>query len=179
VFVDVTDRPIDVDAIRARVGDPSDGAVLLFLGTVRDHNDGRPVERLHYDAYRDMAVRELRAISEAASQRCGSNRIAVVHRTGTLEIGEVSLAVAVSTPHRAEAFDAARWIIEEIKARVPVWKKEHYTDARPEWLKGSIPQPGAAVSDSGRQTPEPDYRLPSTDYDAAGDETSRQPGGVG
>ena len=140
VFVDVTEAPIVEADVRARVGAPSDGAVLLFLGTVRDHNDGRAVERMHYDAYRDMAVRELRAIAEAAAERAGSDRIVVIHRTGTLEIGEVSLAVAVSTPHRAEAFVAARWIIEEIKARVPVWKQEHYVDARPEWLKGSVPR---------------------------------------
>ena len=137
IYVDVTESPIDERDLRARVGDASDGAVLLFLGTVRDHNDGRPVERLHYDTSRDMALRELRAIADAAAARAGTDRIAVVHRTGTLEIGEVSLAVAVSSPHRAEAFDAARWIIEEIKARVPVWKKEHYADAKPEWLKGA------------------------------------------
>jgi molybdopterin synthase catalytic subunit len=137
VFVDVTEAPIVEADVRARVGAPEDGAVLLFFGTVRDHNDGRPVERLHYDAYRDMAVRELRAIAEAAAERAGSDRIVVIHRTGTLEIGEASLAVALSTPHRAEAFDAARWIIEEIKARVPVWKQEHYADAKAEWLKGA------------------------------------------
>ena len=142
VFVDVSDAPIAEADVRARVGAASDGAVLLFIGTVRDHNDGRPVERMHYDAYREMAVRELRAIAEAAAERVGSDRIVVIHRTGTLEIGEASLAVAVSTPHRAEAFDAARWIIEEIKARVPVWKQEHYADAQPEWLKGTIPQAG-------------------------------------
>lgn len=142
MFVDVTERPIVPDEVRAHVGDPSDGAVLLFLGTVRNHNEGRPVERLHYDAYRDMAVRELRAIASAAAARAGTDRIAIVHRTGTLEIGEASLAVAVSTAHRAEAFDATRWIIEEIKARVPVWKKEHYADAGGEkaWLEGNVPE---------------------------------------
>ena len=140
VFVDVTDAPIDEAEVRARVGAAEDGAVLLFLGTVRDHNDGRAVERMHYDAYRDMAVRELRAIADAAAERAGSDRIVVIHRTGTLEIGDVSLAVAVSTPHRAEAFDAARWIIEEIKARVPVWKQEHYADQPAEWLKGAVPR---------------------------------------
>lgn len=146
MFVDVTADPIQLDDLRARVGDPGDGAVLLFLGTVRDHNDGRPVERLHYDAFRDMAVRELRAIAEAAAARAGSDRIAIVHRTGTLEIGDVSLAVAVSSPHRAEAFDAARWIVEEIKRRVPVWKNEHYADGRNEWLAGD--------SEAGRRMPD-------------------------
>lgn len=142
MFVDVTPDPIRPEDVRARVGDPANGAVILFLGTVRDHNDGRPVERLHYDAYRDMAVRELRAIAEEAAPLAGSDRIAVVHRTGTLEIGDVSLAVAVSSPHRAAAFDATRWIIEEIKRRVPVWKKEHYADGKgdAEWLDGNIPE---------------------------------------
>lgn len=141
MFVDVTADEIRPDDVRARVGDSGDGAVLLFLGTVRDHNDGRPVERLHYDAYRDMAVRELGSIADAAARRAGSNRVAIVHRTGTLEIGEVSLAVAVSSPHREEAFDAARWIIEEVKRRVPVWKREHYADGKGEWLPGRIPAP--------------------------------------
>ena len=139
VFVDVGPAAIVPEDVRARVGDPADGAVLLFLGTVRDHNDGRPVERLHYDAYQDMALRELRAIGEAAAERAGSDRVAIVHRTGTLEIGDVSLAVAVSSPHRAEAFDAMRWIIEEIKRRLPVWKKEHYADGKGEWLDGEVP----------------------------------------
>lgn len=140
IHVDVTAAPIVEADVRARVGAPEDGAVLLFLGTVRDHNDGRPVERLHYDAYRDMAVRELRAIAEQAVERAGTDRIVIVHRTGTLEIGEASLAVAVSTPHRAEAFDAASWIVEEIKRRVPVWKKEHYADGKGgEWLAGQVP----------------------------------------
>ncbi|HUF13805.1 MAG TPA: molybdenum cofactor biosynthesis protein MoaE [Longimicrobiales bacterium] len=141
MFVDVTPDPIVPEEVHACVGDPADGAVLLFLGTVRDHNDGRPVERLHYDAYRDMALRELRAIVAEAATRAGTDRIAVVHRTGTLEIGEVSLAVAVSSAHRAETFDAARWIIEEVKRRVPVWKREHYTDGRGEWLPGETPEP--------------------------------------
>jgi molybdopterin synthase catalytic subunit len=158
VFADVTDSPIVEADVRARVGAREDGAVLLFLGTVRDHNDGRAVERMQYDAYRDMALRELRAIAEAAAERAGSDRVVVIHRTGTLEIGEVSLAVAVSTPHRAEAFDAARWIIEEIKARVPVWKKEHYADADARWLPGA------------------EYRIPTTDDQAARDAAARQPG---
>lgn len=139
MFVDVTPDEIRPDEVRARVGAASDGAVLLFLGTVRDHNDGRPVERLHYDAYREMALRELAAIAEAAATRAGSDRIAVVHRTGTLDIGEVSLAVAVSSPHRAEAFEACRWIIEEIKRRVPVWKREHYAAGEAAWLAGRTP----------------------------------------
>ena len=154
MFVDVTADAIDPEAVRARVGDPGDGAVLLFLGTVRDHNDGRPVERLHYDAYRDMALRELRAIAEEAVSRAGSDRIAVVHRTGTLEIGDVSLAVAVSSPHRAEAFDACRRIIEGIKARVPVWKKEQYAGADAAWLDGQIPQARDADSEARRLKPD-------------------------
>ena len=170
IFVDVTEAPIVEGDVRARVGAAEDGAVLLFLGTVRDHNDGRPVERLHYDAYRDMALRELRAIAEEAAKRAGTDRIAVIHRTGTLEIGDASLAVAVSTPHRAEAFDAARWIIEEIKQRVPVWKKEHYADGKgEEWLAGTIPQPHATAV----------HGLRSTVDEAAREDAGRQPGSTG
>ena len=155
MFVDVTEQPIVPRDVRAHVGAPEDGAVLVFLGTVRDHNDGRPVERLHYDAYRDMALRELRVIAEAAVERAGTDRIAIVHRLGTLEIGDVSLAVAVSSAHRAEVFDATRWIVEEIKARVPIWKKEHYADAPPEWLKGNVPP---LDSDAGGRTPDAESR---------------------
>lgn len=135
----VTRQPLDPAALLARVGGPSDGAVLLFLGTVRDHNDGRPVSGLFYDAYLEMAERVLREIAAEASQRLGTRRIAVAHRMGELAVGEVSVAIAVSSPHRAQAFDACRFIIEEIKRRLPVWKSERYADGQTDWLEGRGP----------------------------------------
>ena len=125
--------------VLARVGSEQDGASLLFLGVVRNHADERPVSGMRYDAYEEMASEVLRAIAEEAAQTLGTDRVAVVHRFGELAVGEVSVAVAVSSPHRAESYEASRYVIEEIKKRLPVWKKEHYTDGESTWVEGQIP----------------------------------------
>lgn len=127
-----------------RVGASEDGAVLLFLGIVRDHNEGRPVTGVQYEAYAEMAERVLREIAQEASERLGTRRIVVVHRTGELVVGEASVAIAVSSPHRAEAYDASRYVIEEIKRRLPVWKQEQYVDGDIRWLDGQRPEVEAA-----------------------------------
>ena len=136
---DITTSPIDPSTVLARVGTPGDGAVALFLGTVRNANHGRPVGGMEYEGYRQMARDELAAIVSEAAARAGSDRVAAVHRLGELAVGETSVAIAVSTPHRAEAFEAARHVIEEIKKRLPVWKREHYLDGEAEWLEGRVP----------------------------------------
>ena len=143
VFASVCTDLIDTNEVLTRVGSDQDGATLLFLGVVRDHADGRPVSGMRYDAYEEMATPVLLEIAHEAADRTGSDRIAVVHRFGELSIGDVSVAIAVSTPHRAEAYDASRYVIEEIKKRLPVWKKEHYTDGGSEWVAGTVP-PGTA-----------------------------------
>jgi molybdopterin synthase catalytic subunit len=143
VFASVCTDLIDTNEVLTRVGSDQDGATLLFLGVVRDHADGRPVSGMRYDAYEEMATPVLLGIAQEAADRTGSDRIAVVHRFGELSIGDVSVAIAVSTPHRAEAYDASRYVIEEIKKRLPVWKKEHYTDGGSEWVAGTVP-PGTA-----------------------------------
>ena len=112
---------------------------MLFIGVVRNHNQGRAVGGVRYDAYEEMATRVLAQIVEEATRLVGSDRIAVVHRVGELTVGDVSVAIAVSSPHRAEAFEASRFIIEEIKKRLPVWKKERYGDNVEEWVEGIIP----------------------------------------
>jgi molybdopterin synthase catalytic subunit len=145
VYARVTADPIDANTVLAHVGTADDGAVLTFLGTVRRQNNGLPVHGLRYDAYTAMAERTLAEIAGEANQRFHPSRIAVVHRTGELEIGEVSVAIAVSTPHRAAAFDAVRYIIEELKQRLPVWKKEHYVTGEERWLDGAMP-PTSGVS---------------------------------
>ena len=99
---------------------------MLFIGVVRNHADGRPVSGMRYDSYVEMSQQELKSIAAEAAERLGTDRLAVEHRTGELQIGEISVAIAVSSPHRAESFDATRYIIEEIKKRLPVWKKEYY-----------------------------------------------------
>jgi len=148
VHAGLTGSIIDPEAVLARVAAPEDGAVLLFLGVVRDHNDGRSVTGMEYEAYEAMAEETLAGIAAEAAERWDTNRIAVVHRTGSLEVGEVSVAIAVSTPHREEAYAASRWVIEEIKKRLPVWKREHYVDGERRWV------PGRRPSTSGTPTPE-------------------------
>ena len=134
-----TDAPIETCDLLRHTGTVDDGAVIMFLGTVRQVNEGRQVIGIRYEAYREMAEQVLREIAGEAEARVGSGHINVVHRTGELQLGEVSVAIAVATPHRAEAFDGARYIIEEIKKRVPVWKHEHYADGGVEWVKGQVP----------------------------------------
>ncbi|MYG81154.1 MAG: molybdenum cofactor biosynthesis protein MoaE [Gemmatimonadetes bacterium] len=136
---DVTNDPIDPGTVLARVGRPGDGAVAFFAGVGRDEIEGRPVSGMEYEGYDEMARDELAGIVAEAAGRAGTQRIAAVHRLGRLAVGEVSVAIAVSAPHRAEAFAAARYIIEEIKKRLPVWKREHYLDRAAEWLEGSLP----------------------------------------
>lgn len=133
---------IDPLSVLERVGDSADGATLLFLGVVRDHAEGRAVSGMRYDAYVEMAEPVLAEIAAEASRRLGTDRVAVVHRIGALDIGDVSVAIAVSSPHRAEAFDASRYVIEEIKKRLPVWKKEHFSDGSSAWVEGAVP-PGS------------------------------------
>ena len=139
IHASVGSEPIDPGRVLHRVGADEDGAVLLFLGVVRDHAHGRSVSGMRYDAYVEMARPVLTQIAEEAAQRLGTDRVAVTHRVGELEIGDVSVAIAVSSPHRAEAYDASRYVIEEIKKRLPVWKKEHYVDGSAEWVEGTVP----------------------------------------
>jgi molybdopterin synthase catalytic subunit len=132
----IVDGPIDPAEVLAQVGAPSDGAVLLFLGTVRDHADGRGVNGMRYEAYVEMAEEVLAAIAREAAAKLGTDRVAVVHRIGELDLGEVSVAIAVSSPHRAEAYDASRYVIEQIKQRLPVWKHERYVEGDAAWVPG-------------------------------------------
>jgi len=138
--VRLQDTPIDSAALVERLRQDADGAVVLFLGTVRDHNLGRRVRYLEYQAYPEMAERELRRLEEQARERWGVNGIAVVHRTGRLEIGETAVAVAVSSAHRAEAFEAGRHIIDTLKHTVPIWKKEFFEGGE-EWIEGCDHEP--------------------------------------
>jgi molybdopterin synthase catalytic subunit len=135
----ITNEPIDPAAVLSAVGDPEHGAAVLFLGTVRRSNEGRIVRGMRYDAYVAMAEEVLGTIGREAAERAGTDAVALVHRIGDLAIGDASVAIAVSSPHRAQAFDAARYAIEEIKLRLPVWKHEHYVDGTAAWLDGAVP----------------------------------------
>jgi molybdopterin synthase catalytic subunit len=145
----IVERAIDPAALVAEVASVTNGATVLFIGTVRETNDGRDVSGMDYTAYRGMAERELSDIVREASSRFDITDIVVEHRLGTLGLGEASVAIAVSHPHRGRAYDANRYIIEELKKRVPIWKLEHYVDGSREWVAADgskrAPQGEAAV----------------------------------
>ena len=130
----LADAAIDPDAERRGLGDAAAGACVMFEGWVRDHNEGRTVVRLGYQAYAPLARAEGEAILAEAVARFGLRQAGCVHRTGTLAIGELAVWVGVSAGHRGAAFDACRWIIDEVKRRVPIWKNEHYADGESGWL---------------------------------------------
>ena len=144
----VHDRAIDLAALLAEVSGPSNGAALLFVGTVRDVNDGRAVTGIDYSAYLAMARRELDAIVEEACARFGTRHVAVEHRLGYLGLGEASVAVAVAHARRAPAYEASRYVVEELKRRVPIWKREHYADGTREWVDPTAQ--GGAGTPEGR-----------------------------
>jgi len=144
----IVDHAIDPAAVLAGCSSPEDGACVLFLGVVRNHNDGHAVVSVEYEAYQEMAEKTLEAIAGEAGDQFETDRITVLHRVGDLEVGEVATAIAVSTPHRAEAYEASRFIIEEIKRRLPIWKRERYPGGEGGWTKGHIPGPPAGSEES-------------------------------
>jgi molybdopterin synthase catalytic subunit len=128
LHVAVTQSPIDFSELHGAVQDAGAGAILSFVGTVRDNKNGRAVLRIDYHAYDSMAHRVMQRIAQEASERWPLQRLAVVHRIGMLEVGEASVAIFLSTAHRAAGFEALRFVIEELKRDVPIWKKEHFED---------------------------------------------------
>lgn len=130
----LTDRPIDTAALVAEVARGANGATLLFIGTVREVNDDRPVTGIEYSAYRAMAEREMGEIVREAGEKFGTVDIVVEHRLGELTIGDASVAIAVAHARRGGAYDASRYIIEQLKKRVPIWKREQYMDGTREWV---------------------------------------------
>ena len=126
-------EPIDLGGLDATTS--ADGALCLFVGVVRNENEGRPVLRLEYEAYEEMALPLMEEIAAETRRRFPVTLVRLVHRLGALEIGDASVAVAVASPHRAEAFAACRFAIDTLKAKVPIWKKEHYADGSA-WLGG-------------------------------------------
>ncbi len=134
-LVSVSAEPIDADALVGSVSRPESGAVVLFLGTVRNHSPGREgVTRLEYEAYTEHVEAKIAEIVVEARSRWPLEAVAAVHRVGSLDVGETSVGVAVSAGHRVDAFPAARFIIDELKARAPIWKKEHWAGGA-EWVR--------------------------------------------
>ncbi len=133
----IFEHPIDVETLLANVRDDSVGATVLFLGTVRNHNDGYTVSGIYYEAYVRMAEEAMAKIEEETIKRWNLKKFAAVHRVGNLKIGEVSVAIAVSSEHRAEAFEAGRYAIDRIKTEVPIWKKEIIRGRGEMWAQGT------------------------------------------
>jgi molybdopterin synthase catalytic subunit len=129
----LTREPIDPQALLAQVDDGAHGAITSFVGVVRNHQDGRAVLRLEYSAYEAMAEAECRRIVTEAEARWPV-RVALLHRVGALAIGDIAVAIAVGSGHRGAGFDACRYLIETVKQRVPIWKKEFYADGTVQWV---------------------------------------------
>ena len=134
-FIQITREPLDRDALIAAVTDPGVGGIVVFEGVVRDNARGKQVRYLEYDVYPEMAIQQIRDIIAEAEKRWDIDRVAVAHRIGRLEIGEASVMIVVASPHRAEAFEACRYIIDTLKTTVPIWKKEVATNGE-EWVEG-------------------------------------------
>jgi molybdopterin synthase catalytic subunit len=137
LFIRITSEPIGADEAAGFVADPSAGGTCVFVGTVRDHSAAGAVTGLTYEAWEELANKRLEEIGGEMLDKWPLRRVALLHRTGDLAIGEASVVVACSSPHRAEAFDACRHGIERLKEDVPIWKKEHLAEGESRWVMGS------------------------------------------
>jgi len=133
-MIHIDENPIDTQAIVEAVRSPAAGAVVLFLGTARQMTGGRETNSLEYEAYAEMARAKLAELDEEARGRWPLVKCAVVHRLGHLDVGEISVAVAVSSAHREPAFEAGKWLIDRIKEVVPIWKRENWADGTSQWV---------------------------------------------
>ncbi len=138
-------NPIDMPALIREVRAPEDGAIVTFDGFVRNQSHNRPTLYLDYEAYESMALAKMREITGQLHEKFAIHSVAIVHRLGRLEIGETSVFIAVSAPHRAAAFDACRFAIDTLKRTVPIWKKEYFEDGAV-WADGELPPAPAATS---------------------------------
>ncbi len=132
-MIEITNQPIDVDLVLSSVRDERCGASLLFLGTTRSITNGKQTVSLEYECYEGMARQMLGQLAAEAQQRWSILKCAIVHRVGPVDVGESSIAIAVSSPHRADAFAAGQWLIDSIKDSVPIWKKELWGDGNEQW----------------------------------------------
>jgi molybdopterin synthase catalytic subunit len=130
---ELRDVPLSVDEVHAAVAGPDAGGVCVFVGAVRDHDGDRGVERLGYSAH-PIATGTLREVAEQVARACPVSAIAVVHRVGELAVGDLAVVAAVASEHRAEAFEACRMLIDELKATVPIWKHQRFQDGSQEWV---------------------------------------------
>jgi molybdopterin synthase catalytic subunit len=148
-MIELTHDSIDFHALTDAVQSPACGAVVLFLGTVREMTNGAQTLRLTYEAYPAMAEAKMLELETEARKRWPLHEVRMIHRLGTLELGEVSIAIAVSSPHRADAFDAGRWLIDRFKEVVPIWKQEHWADGSTEWVHPGVGDSADHANESG------------------------------
>ena len=141
----VSADPLDVAAVVREVSRPDCGGIATFVGTTRNHNAGRRVLYLDYEAYAPLAVTTFERIAAEASERWPGVGLAIHHRLGRVDVGEASVVIAAASPHRAEAFGAARYAIERVKQIAPIWKRERF-DGGEEWIEGAVAQPDDAVA---------------------------------
>jgi len=131
----ITDQPIEEALLLRELEDPDSGGIVTFMGRVRNRNRGREVSSLEYEAYPELAEKEGLRILEEAAENWIIRRALAAHRTGSLRIGEPAVWIGVAAAHRTDAFAACQYIIDKIKVRVPIWKKEHYVDGESEWVE--------------------------------------------
>lgn len=142
-MIEIVTSEIDTRQVLASVQSPTCGASLLFCGTTRLLTAGKQTERLEYECYREMALQKIAQLCEQAKSKWPIENVSVVHRIGLVEVGQVSVAIAVASPHRQPAFEAGQWLIDELKREVPIWKREQWTDGSAEWI-----HPDSAVKTS-------------------------------
>ena len=140
-WIRLSDAPLDVGAVDTYLRDDRCGGVVLFLGTTRRWTDERETAELAYDCYRPMALQTMQTLADEARSRWPVLRVAIHHRLGVVPAAEASVVIGVASPHRASAYEASRFLIDMLKERVPIWKKEHYTDGTTEWVEGTLPLP--------------------------------------
>lgn len=139
-MIEITSEPIDSTAVLNSVSSPSAGAVVLFLGTTREFTGDRRTEWLDYECYSGMAEKKMAELESEARERWNLVDCRIVHRVGRVSLGEASVAIAVSSPHREAAFEAGKWLIDALKQVVPIWKKEHWSDGASQWVHPGVEQ---------------------------------------
>lgn len=145
-MVELTNNPIDANRVLAAVASNDAGAVVLFLGTTREFTHGRQTASLDYECYPEMAEKKLHQLEQEACRRWPIVGCHIVHRLGHLELAEASIAIAVSAPHRGDAFAAGKWLIDTIKQVVPIWKKENWADGASEWVHPGLTTTGSETN---------------------------------
>ncbi len=147
-MIQIVDEPIDLVPIIAASQSNSAGAMVLFTGSTREFTSGKQTTTLKYDCYREMALLEMEKLREQATERWQLVNCVLVHRIGEVPLGEMSVAIATASGHRPQAYEASRWLIDELKKRVPIWKQENYADGSTEWVHPNSDSP--ANSDSSQ-----------------------------